>query len=117
MVLRREGVALLQLRAAGGMALAMADTEILADEGAVAVWKVAAEDLFGSVWEGQYHMQGSRLRGRSAMWTYGSTGVGRDVQRGSSFSRSLRGCIRICGLMVPGDCAAGAWRVVRLSQP
>lgn len=60
MVLCREGVPLLQLRAAGGMALAMADTEVLTHEGAETVWEVAAEDLFRGVWRRQYRSSHAR---------------------------------------------------------
>lgn len=52
MVLSGEGVALLQLRAAGGMAFAMADTEILTHERTETIWKIAAEDLFRGVCTG-----------------------------------------------------------------
>jgi hypothetical protein len=49
-----EGVALLQLGAASGVTLAMTNAEILSNERAVAVGKIAAEDLLGCVWGGQH---------------------------------------------------------------
>jgi len=42
-----EGVALLQLGTPGGMALAMADAEVLAHKGAVTVGEITVKDLFG----------------------------------------------------------------------
>lgn len=44
-----ERVALLQLRAAGSVSFAMANTEILTDEGAVTIWEITAEDLLRCV--------------------------------------------------------------------
>lgn len=51
MVVMGEAVALLQLRSAGGMAFAMANAEVLAHEGAVAIGKITAKDLFRGVCE------------------------------------------------------------------
>lgn len=45
-----ERVALLQLRAASSVSFAMANTEILTDEGAVTIWEITAEDLLRCVW-------------------------------------------------------------------
>lgn len=44
-----EAIALLQLRAAGGMAFAMADAKILAHKGPVAIGEITAKDLFRGV--------------------------------------------------------------------
>lgn len=54
MILGGEGIALLQLRPAGGMAFLMADTKVLADERAMAIWEIAAENLFWCVLKGEY---------------------------------------------------------------
>jgi hypothetical protein len=46
-----EAIALLQLRTAGGMAFAMANTQVLTDERAVTIREITAKDLFRGICE------------------------------------------------------------------
>lgn len=60
-------VALLQLRAAGGMSLTMANTEVLAHKGAVAAGEITAKYLLRSILV------------RSVMWGANAPGKERDT--------------------------------------
>ena len=48
-----EAIALLQLGSASGMAFAMTNAEVLADEGSVAIGEITTKDLFRGIYDGK----------------------------------------------------------------
>jgi hypothetical protein len=121
-----EAIALLQLGSAGGMAFAVTNAEVLADEGAVAIGEITAKDLFRGI------CKKASARGRLALRrkpstvsglspqrsiAYGSTDAGTSVRRANNSFHIPRVCIRICDRRELADCVAGAWRAVRRSRP
>lgn len=105
-----EAIALLQLRATGGMAFAMANAQVLADKGAIAIRKIASKDLFRGICMGKARGMVSFGLGRTLQRSiaYGSTDAGTNARRANNSSHIPRVYIRICDRRERADCVGDA---------